>query len=422
MGNYLKQYFGFTIVFLTPTILMLWLSIRLLTLHSQQAYRYLNELLFSFFMRTFLFIFGYMNVRKIYVYGDVDFIKRKNERVLFISNHLSKADWFICSMLILYQGVLGRTRFVLHKNLKYTPIFGFYLSQDSCIFVDRSNFDAKAAISTLNDIKQLQSNTWMVIYPEGTRYNPWKHDVIEASQKFAVEKAGIKPFKHVLVPRRRGIQLILNQMHDCLDALYDVTTVFADENGYPYDHSIPAPGLGDWLVRQRSLYIYLKRIPIQQIPCDSQSITKWLYERYRIKDDFIDNLQTRFYKSSQTLQNHSHTNHQNTVESITTLNNYDVDYNNNNNNINNSSKNIRCLPNDLLIIKKNFLDCFTSEMSKQCLELEQFHLFDFLPYAILFYGITIYWIIGFGWYGIMSYLTAGLIGTIGGQLYVHFAI
>lgn len=135
---------------------------------------------------------------------------------------------------------------------------------------------------------------------------------------------------------------------------------------------------------------------------------------------FIDNLQTRFYKSSQTLQNHSHTNHQNIAESITTLNNYDVDTNNNNNNY--SSKNIRCLPNDLTIIKQNFLDCFTDEMSKQCLELEKFHLFDFLPYAILFYGITIYWIIGFGWYGLLSYLTAGLIGTIGGQLYVHFAI
>ncbi|CAH8871547.1 unnamed protein product [Trichobilharzia szidati] len=54
---------------------------------------------------------------------------------------------------------------------------------------------------------------------------------------------GIKPFKHVLVPRRRGFQLILNHLHDCLDALYDVTTVFADGDGYPYDHGIPAPGL-----------------------------------------------------------------------------------------------------------------------------------------------------------------------------------
>ncbi|CAH8592941.1 unnamed protein product [Schistosoma turkestanicum] len=420
MNNYLKQYFGFTILLLTPTVLVLWLSVRLLTLHSQQAYRYLNEIMFAFFMRTFLFIFGYMNVRKIHVYGDVDFIKRKNEKVLFISNHLSKVDWFVCSMLISHQGGLGRTRFVLHKNLKYLPIFGFYLSQDSCLFVDRHNFDAKTAVNTLNDLKKLQSNTWMVIYPEGTRYNPWKHDVIEQSQKFAIEKAGIKPFKHVLVPRRKGLQLILNQMHDCLDALYDVTTVFADENGYPYDHTIPAPGLGDWLVKRRSLYIYLKRIPIKQIPTDSQSISQWLYERYRIKDDFIDNIQTRFYKSSETIQNHNHTNHQR-IEPLTPVSNCDLNTANNKHTTGNS-KSIQCLPNDLSTIKQNFLDCFTKDMSKQCLELEQFHLFDFLPYAILFYGITIYWIFGFGWSGFMSYLAVGLFGTIGGQLYVHFAI
>ncbi|VDQ01350.1 unnamed protein product [Trichobilharzia regenti] len=135
MKNLLRYYFGLTVGFLAPTGFLMWLFVRLLTLHSQQAYRYFNELILSSFMRTFLLTFGYMSVRKIYVYGDVDFVKNKNERVLFISNHLSTVDWFICSMLVAHQGGLGRTRFVLHKNLKYIPIFGFYLSQVNKFFV-----------------------------------------------------------------------------------------------------------------------------------------------------------------------------------------------------------------------------------------------------------------------------------------------
>ncbi|KAH8863218.1 1-acyl-sn-glycerol-3-phosphate acyltransferase epsilon [Schistosoma japonicum] len=210
----------------------------------------------------------------------------------------------------------------------------------------------------------------MVIYPEGTRYNPWKRDVIKQSQKFAVEKAGIKPFKHVLVPRRRGLQLILNQMHDCLDVLYDVTTIFADENGYPHDHSIPAPGL----TKKNTVFV------------------------------FIDNVQSRFYKPL-----HDQDNQCTNDNTIDYEDNIVMNY-------------VPRLSKDLPTIKQNFLDCFTNEMTKHCLELEQFRLFDVLPYAVLFYGITIYWIVGFSWYGLLSYLAVGLFGTIGGHLYMHFAI
>ncbi|CAH8641898.1 unnamed protein product [Heterobilharzia americana] len=432
MKNRLKYYFGLTVGLLTPTVLLLWILVRIITLHSQQAYRYLNELLFEAFMRTFLLIFGYMGVEKVCVYGDVDFMKKKNDRVLFISNHLSTVDWFICSMLIAHQGSLGRTRFVLHKNLKYIPIFGFYLSQDSCLFVDRLNFDVKTAVNVLSNIKQLQSNTWMVIYPEGTRYNPLKHDVIKQSQEFAVKKcmskyvrneAGIKPFKRVLVPRKRGFQLILDHMHDCLDAVYDVTTVFADENGYPYDHNIPAPGLTEWLKKPRSLHIYLKRIPIKHVPHDKDTISQWLYERFRIKDDFIENVQSTFYSSSQLSEDRN-----NFFQSSNHIDYMDIKSeslsNNNNNNHDHNTVNIDTpsLPNDFQTIQKHLLTCFTSQMSQSCLKLENFRLIDLLPCALLFYGITIYWMFGFGWFGLATYFSVGLFGSIGGQIYMHFAI
>ncbi|CAH8612566.1 unnamed protein product [Heterobilharzia americana] len=367
MKNRLKYYFGLTVGLLTPTVLLLWILVRIITLHSQQAYRYLNELLFEAFMRTFLLIFGYMGVEKVCVYGDVDFMKKKNDRVLFISNHLSTVDWFICSMLIAHQGSLGRTRFVLHKNLKYIPIFGFYLSQDSCLFVDRLNFDVKTAVNVLSNIKQLQSNTWMVIYPEGTRYNPLKHDVIKQSQEFAVKK--------------------------------------------------------EWLKKPRSLHIYLKRIPIKHVPHDKDTISQWLYERFRIKDDFIENVQSTFYSSSQLSEDRN-----NFFQSSNHIDYMDIKSeslpNNNNNNHDHNTVNINTpsLPNDFQTIQKHLLTCFTSQMSQSCLKLENFHLIDLLPCALLFYGITIYWMFGFGWFGLATYFSVGLFGSIGGQIYMHFAI
>ncbi|KAA3678484.1 lysophosphatidiate acyltransferase [Paragonimus westermani] len=127
---------------LSPTMLVLWIIVRLSSFQSIYHYRYLNELLYETFMRVFLFFFEFLTTKKvrnalneqksqIFIYGDTEYFKTSGERVIYIANHLSTADWFICSMLIARQRNIGRTRFVMHKNLKYIPIFGFYLAQVS---------------------------------------------------------------------------------------------------------------------------------------------------------------------------------------------------------------------------------------------------------------------------------------------------
>ncbi|KAF7261993.1 hypothetical protein EG68_00605 [Paragonimus skrjabini miyazakii] len=227
---------------LAPTVLVLWIIVRLLSFQSTYHYRYLNEVLFETFMRVFLFFFEFLTTKKIFIYGATEYYKMYREKVIYVANHLSTADWFICSMLIARQGNIGRTRFVMHKNLKYIPIFGFYLAQDSCVYVDRSNFQESKAITVIREIIKMRSKVWMMIYPEGRRYNPEHLDVIEKAKEFAKSK-NIEPYRHHLVPRIRGFQLLMDHLSQYVDTVYDVSVVYADADGRPLDHRRRVPQL-----------------------------------------------------------------------------------------------------------------------------------------------------------------------------------
>lgn len=51
----------------------------------------------------------------------------------------------------------------------------------------------------------------------------------------------MKPYIHVLTPRTRGFRLLATEMRDYLDAVYDTTVVYAEDNGRPLDGRIRVP-------------------------------------------------------------------------------------------------------------------------------------------------------------------------------------
>lgn len=54
---------------------------------------------------------------------------------------------------------------------------------------------------------------------------------------------GLIPLQYHLTPRVRGMELLLKNMSSHLHAVYDVTVVYADENGGCLDKGKPMPGL-----------------------------------------------------------------------------------------------------------------------------------------------------------------------------------
>ncbi|CAF4150783.1 unnamed protein product, partial [Adineta steineri] len=172
-----------------PTFFTVWSLLRFITFicFPRHIYRRCDDHLYSIYQRFVLFFFqNWVNV-KIYVHGDYKEIFEKKENVLYLSNHQSSVDWVITNMLAIQQGSLGHIRHVLKNDLKWIPFYGFYLQQHGCIYVRRND---KGDLNRVEKgMRQVLNNglpIWLVIFPEGTRYNPVNNkDAIERSRTFA---------------------------------------------------------------------------------------------------------------------------------------------------------------------------------------------------------------------------------------------
>ncbi|CAF3954334.1 unnamed protein product, partial [Rotaria magnacalcarata] len=154
-----------------PTFFTLWFILRLITLLClpHHFYRCCDDYLHSLYQKFVLFFFENWVNSKTHFHGDYQEMIKQKENVLFISNHQSSIDWIIENMLAVRQGSLGHIRYILKNELKWIPLYGFYFQQVK--------------------IKSNDLPVWLVIFPEGTRYNPVKNkDVIERSRQFAKQK------------------------------------------------------------------------------------------------------------------------------------------------------------------------------------------------------------------------------------------
>uniref|UniRef100_A0A5K3FK50 PlsC domain-containing protein n=1 Tax=Mesocestoides corti TaxID=53468 RepID=A0A5K3FK50_MESCO len=201
----------------------------------------------------------------------------------------SIVDWIICNMIIARQGGIGRLRFILLNALKYIPVFGYYFYQHCFIFVNRDNFEAHKAVATMDYIKKKNLSSWIVAFPEVDRFSPAKPKVIEESRAFAVSK-NLTPLQYHLTPRVRGIELLLNNMYSHLNAVYDMTVVFGDENGSCLDKTKPMPGLFSYLMKPHTLHIHLQRCPVADVPQEHDALRAWLSSRFALKDKLFADL------------------------------------------------------------------------------------------------------------------------------------
>ena len=75
--------------------------------------------------------------------------------------------------------------------------------------------------------------SWVVIFPEGTLFDPVDIPTIEKSRKIAEEKK-LPVLGNHLTPRYRGAYMIFDRLKEKLDAVYNVT--------YVYDNSMTDEG------------------------------------------------------------------------------------------------------------------------------------------------------------------------------------
>ncbi|XP_032628475.1 1-acyl-sn-glycerol-3-phosphate acyltransferase epsilon isoform X3 [Chelonoidis abingdonii] len=159
--------------------------------------------------------------------------------------------------------------------------------QHGGIYVKRSaRFNEKEMRNKLQAQVKAETPMYLVIFPEGTRYNPEMPKVIADSQLFA-DKEGLAVLKHVLTPRVKATHVAIDSMKNYLDAVYDVTVAYEGTVDHKGQRKV-APSMTEFLCKEcPKIHIYLDRIELKDIPEEQMYMRRWLHERFEIKDKLL---------------------------------------------------------------------------------------------------------------------------------------
>ncbi|XP_055423545.1 1-acyl-sn-glycerol-3-phosphate acyltransferase epsilon [Bubalus kerabau] len=268
-----------------PTYVLVWGAWRLLSaLLPSRFYQAVDDRLYCVYQSMVLFFFENYTGVQILLYGD---LPKNKENIIYLANHQSTVDWIIADILAIRQSALGHVRYVLKDGLKWLPLYGCYFSQHGGIYVKRSaKFNENQMRKKLQRYINAGTPMYLVIFPEGTRYNPELTKVISASQAFAAQE-GLPVLKHVLTPRIKATHVAFDSMKDYLDAVYDVTVAFegsVDDKGQRKE----APSMAEFLCKEcPKIHVHIDRIDKKNIPEEQVSMKRWLHERFEIKDKLL---------------------------------------------------------------------------------------------------------------------------------------
>ncbi|KAG8178308.1 hypothetical protein JTE90_026279 [Oedothorax gibbosus] len=272
-----------------PQYFFVWIAWRFMScVLPHWVYQAGDDIYYSIYQKFVLFFFEHVAGTQLFLFGNVEEVTTKKERVIYISNHQSTVDWVVVHMLADRQGSIGHVRYVMKDSLQMVPLYGFYFYEHGCVFVKRNFFDSRKMISSLQYLQNPKIPTWMVIFPEGTRYNPENLDLIEKSRSFANER-GLVPLKHVLTPKYKGFYIAIENMKNNLDAIYDATVIYSCTKGNTKTLRTKAPSMFEFVTGCcDAVYIHINRIDMCSIPAKETEFKLWLHDIFLNKDKLLD--------------------------------------------------------------------------------------------------------------------------------------
>ncbi|XP_029204601.2 1-acyl-sn-glycerol-3-phosphate acyltransferase epsilon-like [Acropora muricata] len=250
-----------------------------------------DDVLYDMYQSLICFFYETCSGAEVIFYGD-PIPWDKQENAIILCNHQSSVDWIVSDFLGIRQGSLGRLRYILKSGLKYLPLYGFYFAQRSCIFVKRSGAKDRGHIARkLEEMKERNMPIWLVIFPEGTRYNVNNKKMIEESQNFAAEQ-GLPVLSQVLTPRTKAAEASFEVLcPDYVDAVYDLTIAYSND----YEDITPrkqAPNMTDFLITSgHKVHVYCRRHAAQYLPHSNEETKEWIHQSFAEKDRILK----RFY-------------------------------------------------------------------------------------------------------------------------------
>lgn len=273
----------------SPEFFGMWLVWRGMSLVIPNwMYQWGDDKLYSLYQRLVLFFFETCTRVEVVLYGDAFDVLKKRESVLYLANHQSTVDWIVANMVSVRCGSLGHLRYVMKDTLQMIPLYGYYFFAHGCIYVKRGKFKQWKMVNALDYLRDPKIPTWLVVFPEGTRYYPAQPKIIEKSEQYARDN-NIEVLKHHLVPKVKGTWLVTEHLHDKIDALYDVSVFYEGSMSEDGIRGNAPQLIGMLMGKCKKIHIHIRRIPMSEVPKEEEALKSWLHNLYVEKDKLAEN-------------------------------------------------------------------------------------------------------------------------------------
>lgn len=200
----------------------------------------------------------------------------ERENAIVVINHQNMPDITFLMVYARTKHRLGDMKWMVKDPIKYVPGVGWGMLFIDCVFVKRNWTEDRDSIrATFARLRENDVPVWMLSFSEGTRFSPEK---LEQSRAYA-RKHGLHQPRHTLVPRTKGFVATVQGLRDHVDAVYDLTLGYEDG----------VPTLWQYIrgLAPRA-HLHVRRHAIDTVPEDEESIAQWLYDRFREKDERLE--------------------------------------------------------------------------------------------------------------------------------------
>lgn len=245
---------------------------------SPRLVRTINSSLANFWWGSCVFVARKLNGTRIVITGDE---LPLGENAILIANHQEMPDIAVLMDLALRKRRLGHLKFFVKDQLKWVPGVGWGMYLLRFPFLKRDwTRDRDSIVRTFRRLVEGNAPMWLVIFPEGTRIRPYKH---ERAVAFARQRGFVEP-RHTLLPRPKGFTAAVQSLRGHATAVYDLTIGY--ENG--------VPTLGQYVTGAvPRVHLHIRRFPMEELPGPGEDLRAWLRQRWVEKDRLLD----QFYRT-----------------------------------------------------------------------------------------------------------------------------
>lgn len=250
---------------------------------NKQLYRKINCRLAYCISSQLVMLLEWWSGTDCTLYTDLEnYPKYGKENAIVVLNHNFEID-FLCGWNFCERfGVLGSSKVLAKKELAYVPVIGWMWYFLEIVFCKRKwEEDRKTVMQGLGNLRDYPEHFWFLIHCEGTRFTEKKHEI---SMQVA-EAKGLPKLKYHLLPRTKGFSVTVQSLRNVASAVYDSTLNFRNNENPTL--------LGILNGKKYHADLYVRRIPLEEIPEDEQECATWLHKLYQEKDAF----QEEYYKT-----------------------------------------------------------------------------------------------------------------------------